>query len=147
MLILYFYYYFQLATYTIVYYCNMVTVKQGGNINTDRLKLQRTTVEKIKKINSLQQDELVEIVSEYVEKAIDVINDRGGKVEVEINETLIELLLESGFGGFKRLFTQEEVRVNLNTLNALGTKKILEYEEPFGLDGAGYWKWTGKELE
>jgi len=42
-------------------------------MNTDRNKLQRTTLEKIKKLNDLQKDELVDIVMAYTEKAISVI--------------------------------------------------------------------------
>lgn len=127
-------------------YCNIVTVKQGGNINTDRLKLQRTTLEKIKKINDLQKEELKEIIFKLSNDVLAVLRSRDGSLE-EFPETLAQLMGETDIGGFKRLFTQEEVRVNLNTLNALCTKKILDFEEPFGLDGAGYWKWTGKELE
>ena len=101
-LILYFDYYFQLVTYTIEQYCSIVT-KQQGDIITDRLKLQRDTLEKIKKINEW----------------------------------------ESG-----RWFTQTELQgVTLHTINALVNKGVLEEAEPFGISGAVYYKWTGKELE
>lgn len=113
----------------------------------DRNQLQRTTLDKIKKVNELQKDELIDIVMRMTDKAIDIINERGGEVEHDITETLAQLMVETGFGGFKKMFTQEEVGVTRNTLNALGVKNVLEYDEPFGLDGAGYWKWTGKELE
>lgn len=116
-------------------------------MNTDRNKLQRTTLEKIKKLNDLQKDELVDIVMAYTEKAIDVINERGGEVEHDITETLAELLKESSFGGFRRMITQEEIRVTKNTLNGLLNKGILTDDEPYKLEGTVYYRWTGKELK
>ena len=47
-----------------------------------------------------------------------------------------------------RWFTSSEIyRVTLNTINALVRKGILEEAEPFGISGAVYFRWTGKELE
>ncbi len=83
-------------------YYNIATMLQGGNI-ADRLKLQKDTLEKIKKFNDW----------------------------------------ESG-----RWFTQTELQgVTLHTINALVNKGVLEEVEPFGISGAVYYRWTGKELE
>lgn len=112
----------------------------------DRKQLQRTTLERIKKINELQKDELVDIVLRLTNDAVSIIKDRNGNVEDDIADTLTTLLQETGFGEFKRLFVQEELMgVTRNTTNALIEKDILEESEPFGFNGATYFKWTGKE--
>ncbi|MDD4588800.1 MAG: hypothetical protein PHG06_00025 [Parabacteroides sp.] len=68
---------------------------------------------------------------ETIKKLNDIPNDDGSHID-----------------GYKRLFTQAELPgVTLHTLNALEEKGFLVEDEPFGLKGAMYWKWTGKEIE
>lgn len=115
-------------------------------MNTDRLKLQRTTLEKIKKINDLQKEELIKIVTQLSTEAVSIVKTTSTDID-DVPEVLTKLLVESNFGGFKRIFVQQEVGVSLNTLNALWNKGVLSGGEQGDLEDVVYWKWTGEELK
>lgn len=91
---------------------------------------------------------MIDVVTHLTSEAVAIIKDRDGNVGDEITEVLTRLLDETDFGSFKKMFVQAELPdVTLHTIDALERKKVLEESEPFGLDGAVYYKWTGKELE
>lgn len=106
---------------------------------------QKETLEYMKKIDDLRKGEIIDIVMKLTDRVIDTINDRNGEVEHDITETLAQLLVETDF---RMLITQSELPgVTMHTFNALTEKAFLEESEPFGIDGAMYWRRTGKELE